>query len=297
MRITVATFNTAGAVASSSRFYKRWQRARCRAMYDTAAAAIDSIAATLRAHEVDLVALQETDTSYAGGDELVQWERLAAALGMDSRFAPAFSLDLLGAVRVRSGIATLSRFPIRASRAIRLPRRRRSPRERVKALLVGEKQALHCALHVDGRELHVVNAHLTHDSTAQREAELAALLDDCAALQQPTLLCGDLNFTPAWPWPAGTAHPQPLDDQCMTMLRAFRDRYRGTLHADARLGDFAAPPDAMRQLATCPADAPRYKFDWVMLLDPANELSLDAETPVRCDASDHLAVVAHIAPR
>ncbi len=293
MIVPVATFNTAGGIDSSSRFYKRWQPDECRRMYDAAARTIDDVAEVLRGHEVGIVALQETDTSYAGGDVMRQWERLAARLSMDCRFVPSFEVSLLGAVRVRSGIATLSSFPIEEVRTIRFPQRHASARDRIKARVIGQKQGLHVALRVHGRELHVVNAHLTHDVVAQRELELATLLDYCAGLG-PTLLMGDLNFSPPWPWPAGTRHPQPLDDDCMAMLRTFRDEYPGTLHADPRLGDFSPAADAMAGLATCPADAPRYKFDWIFLLDPTGEIALSPETVLPPCASDHRPVVAQL---
>lgn len=101
---------------------------------------LDRLGAALAALDADVVALQEVDHGQARSDGEAQAYRLAAALGMpEHRFVPAIRGSLDPAWRRRRaprtaggddgrlpappgyGVALLSRHPVRAWRAMRLP--------------------------------------------------------------------------------------------------------------------------------------------------------------------------------
>ena len=101
---------------------------------------LDRLAAALAALDADVVALQEVDHGQPRSDGEAQAYRLTAALGMpEHRFVPAIRGSLAPAGRRRRaprtaggddgrlpappgyGVALLSRHPVRAWRAMRLP--------------------------------------------------------------------------------------------------------------------------------------------------------------------------------
>ncbi len=291
MDLVLATYNIAGAVCRTNRIYGRLKRTHSSELTAIARRSLPEIAQVLRDTGADIITLQEVDTCFDGSHVVRQWEVLADELGMNFEFTPSLRVNMLGAVKVRTGVATLTRRSISASRRVDFEPRFVSRKARLKSLVLGRKAALHTRISLDGRTLHVVNAHLTHDVTRQREYELAALLDYCADLD-PVLLMGDLNLTPPRTWASDVVHPQPVHDECMSVLRTFVERHPGLLHYDARLGSFAPAEAELDPICTSPVDSPRYKFDYIFLLTRDPSVSLGPETVLDVDASDHRPVVA-----
>lgn len=160
------------------------------------------IAATLAAHQPDIVGLQESWAAREASQAAV----LAAPLGLHSVFAGPSLPDLPDPPEPDSpeagdhdgvdlGLAILSRWPIRHSWTHRLP----SSREERPVALVAAVD------HPDGI-LHVVcacaeyHAHLADDHLAQTQ-ELARLVIELSARDDalPVLLIGDLNAGPDTP--------------------------------------------------------------------------------------------------
>lgn len=155
------------------------------------------IAATLAAHQPDIVALQESWSAR----EASQAALLAAPLGLHSVFGGPSLPDLPAAPEAADhedaglGLAILSRWPVRHSWTHRLPSSRA---ERPVALVAAVD-------HPDG-VLHVVcvcaeyHAHLAADHLAQTR-ELARLVTELSARDDalPVLLLGDLNAGPDTP--------------------------------------------------------------------------------------------------
>jgi endonuclease/exonuclease/phosphatase family metal-dependent hydrolase len=143
---------------------------------------LERTAAVLAAQAPDVVLLQEVDERCERSGSVDQAAWLGERLGMQHRFAAFMDHD-----GGRYGLATLSRAPIVASRAIPLPPGRQEPRT-----------ALEVTLSVAGREVRVANAHLDWlDESPERLAQAEALCDALAPLRAgPLVVGGDLNDAP-----------------------------------------------------------------------------------------------------
>ncbi len=179
------------------------------ALVDGTQVDLDRLEAALAALDADVVALQEVDHGQARSDGEAQAYRLAAALGMpEHRFVPAVRGPLDPAWRRRRaprtaegddgrlpapagyGIALLSRHPVRAWRAMRLPGLNLPG---LPPLGVDEPRvAVAAAVTTPDGPLTVVATHLS-----QREpwkaAQLRRLRRRVRHAPRPLVLLGDLN--------------------------------------------------------------------------------------------------------
>lgn len=192
-----------------------------------AAVDTDAAAAAVAALEPDVVALQEVDAGQPRSGRLDQAAAVAAAVGGEHRFAPALAGEpgvgwrpaggrVLGPEPAGDeplyGVALVSRWPITAAQAVRLPgggRRGGAPtgRDRGGGGAAGAssarpgydrepRAALRCELDVAGRALPVAATHLSYlPWRGLRQLRAAARL---AAAAPPAdgaaLLLGDLNL-------------------------------------------------------------------------------------------------------
>jgi endonuclease/exonuclease/phosphatase family metal-dependent hydrolase len=137
--------------------------------------------------EPDVVALQEVRVGRARVGAVDQAAALAAKLGMDLHFQP--TIRMFGE---QFGIAILTRHSSRVVRCGRLPTLSNGP-------TLEKRCALWATVEIDGRALHVVNAHLSlrsRDRLMQAEALLGPdwlAHPDCA---DPAILLGDFNAPP-----------------------------------------------------------------------------------------------------
>jgi endonuclease/exonuclease/phosphatase family metal-dependent hydrolase len=143
-----------------------------------------AIAATIRALDPDVVALQEV-WGEPGGPNLAA--ELADELGHHHAFASRLSLDGVG-----FGNAVLSRWPITSSQATDLP----APPD-------ADEQRLVLRADVDGPRgpFQVFSTHLNwrFDHSAVRQDQVRAVAEAVAAARPrtyPPVLCGDFNAVP-----------------------------------------------------------------------------------------------------
>ena len=148
------------------------------------------IAQVIAYHRPDIVALQELDRARkrTGGDH--QAELIAKELAMTFEFQAALSVK-----EEHYGDAILSRFPMRPLHLGRLPGfsnwKYYEPRG-----------ALWVEIDVDGKKIHVVNAHLSYwhrEGLIQANALLGPDWMGNPACQNPMILCGDFNALPRSP--------------------------------------------------------------------------------------------------
>src|SRR5215212_6621770 len=145
------------------------------------------IAEVIASSRADVVALQEVRVGRARLGAVDQAAGLASALGMDMHFQP--TIRIFGE---QFGIAVLTRHPSRIVRAGRLPTLSTGP-------TIEKRCALWVAVEIGGRELQVINAHLSLRSR-ERLYQAGALLGsdwlghaDCG---DPAVLLGDFNAPP-----------------------------------------------------------------------------------------------------
>ncbi|MBB5787810.1 endonuclease/exonuclease/phosphatase family protein [Jiangella mangrovi] len=240
------------------------------------------IAATLAAHQPDIVGLQESWSVREASQAAV----LAAPLGLHSVYGgPSLPdpIEAPGHDGVDLGLAILSRWPIRHAWTHRLPTSRA---ERPVALVAAVE-------HPDG-VLHVVcacaehHAHLADDHLAQTR-ELARLVTDLSARDGdlPVLLVGDLNAGPDTPEIATLTSGDALTD-AWTAGGADGDGVTlSAAHPDAPLG-------AVKQL--------NRRIDYVMFRPsiggsvPKVTRTAVVDEPVNgLYPSDHFAVIVDLA--
>lgn len=145
----------------------------------------ERIADVIRAHDPDVVALQELDVSRLRSGGVDQPVLLAKLLDMQQLFSATIIHD-----DERYGIALLSRGPIGVYREAPLPTaHRRKPLER--------RGALWATIEASGAKIHVINTHLGLDRR-ERQLQVAALMGsewlDDRRDRTPLILCGDFNF-------------------------------------------------------------------------------------------------------
>lgn len=150
---------------------------------------LERIAATVEATGAEVVGLQEVDRHFGERSAFVDqalW--LADRLGMDVAFGANLDLDPLTpeAPRRQYGTAILSRHRIREATNTLLPR----PEG-------GEQRGLlEVVVRVRGLPVRVFNTHLQHNSQTERLAQVAAIRDTLAGVDESVVLLGDLNARP-----------------------------------------------------------------------------------------------------
>jgi endonuclease/exonuclease/phosphatase family metal-dependent hydrolase len=140
---------------------------------------LERIAALIRAHDPDLVALQEIDSSTERTGRVDQAEALGRLTGLTPVFG-AFMPYQGG----QYGMAVLSRWPILESRNLRLPD--------------GDEPRSSVAVRVrtpSGRELRFVGVHF-YRTEEERLAQANRLLEHISGDTVPVILAGDFNSTP-----------------------------------------------------------------------------------------------------
>lgn len=219
---------------------------------------LDRVAALVGETAADVVLLQEVDSVTRRSGGVDQAAELARSTGFHARFGNALAYQGGG-----YGIATLSRFPVRSSRLIRLPVD--PPQERSG----GSREprgVLHVIVETPGGPLHVLNTHLDpsgDDRWRRQEGDsVLAVARRLAADGLPVLAGGDFNATP--------------DSDAQRALRAggLRDLWPGCGSGDG---------------LTYPASGPTKRIDYLYAVGAGVECS--AARVVRSDASDHLGVL------
>jgi endonuclease/exonuclease/phosphatase family metal-dependent hydrolase len=145
------------------------------------------IAEVIAAAQADIVALQEVRVGRSRAGAVDQAAELANALGMDIHFQP--TIRVFGE---QFGIAILTRHPSRIVRSGRLPTLSAGP-------TLEKRCALWVAVEIGGRELQVVNAHLSLRSRERLYQAQALLGSDWLGHAQcgdPAVLLGDFNAPP-----------------------------------------------------------------------------------------------------
>ena len=149
---------------------------------------LSRVIAVIRAHDPDIVGLQEVDRFWArsGGED--QPERLAEALGMTPCYGPNLdhAPDAHAGVRHQYGTLILSRYPMTGCETRALPRTGDNEQRGLTRAIVEAR----------GVRLQVYNTHL-HVTAADRRlqsADLARAVD--AAPPGPKILLGDFNARP-----------------------------------------------------------------------------------------------------
>lgn len=173
------------------------------------------LADVIRAHDVDVLCLQEVEQGQRRSSGLNQTEILARELGMEHHRFAAFFQGWVGGLRMRPrrsdadgrmafGIATLSRFPVTSWHvkpmqaplpAVRFQRGTlRRPGTFVR--FVDTTRAVLGAV-VDGPDGHlsVVNTHLSLES-AFAKSQLREVMRSVEDLPEPRVLMGDLSLPP-----------------------------------------------------------------------------------------------------
>lgn len=169
---------------------------------DRAPIRLDASLAEIRAHDADVILLQEVERALPGGEQLQpppNYTRLRAGLaGYDSCFA--YPRPDPRELPFGLGLAIFSRTPLRETTRLDLPSppiefdflgRKTTPTDR---LLIGARTTLH------GRELQLLNTHLLAffmlgTSSALNPLQRSLVADQLAAARGPTLLTGDFNVS------------------------------------------------------------------------------------------------------
>jgi endonuclease/exonuclease/phosphatase family metal-dependent hydrolase len=142
---------------------------------------LERTAATIRALDAGIIALQEVDRGVARSGSVDQPDSLGALLGLRHAFGAFFPYQ-----GGEYGLAILSRYPILAAHALRLP----DGNEPRVALLVAVEFP-------SGARVTVVNVHFdwVADDTF-RNAQVEALAGVLDTLTGPVILLGDFNDVP-----------------------------------------------------------------------------------------------------
>lgn len=161
---------------------------------------LKATATAIRAAHADVVALQEVDVHWAERSGFAdQASFLGSELGMHVLFAPIYRMPAAsGSQPMREfGVALLSRFAILTWRNDTLTRLSTQAPNPVPAPAPG---LLDATLDVRGTRVRVWNTHLDYRADPRvRRQQVAEMVADIGATDQPTIVFGDLNATPAAP--------------------------------------------------------------------------------------------------
>jgi endonuclease/exonuclease/phosphatase (EEP) superfamily protein YafD len=145
---------------------------------------VKELAQLIKSNQVDVVALQELTADQA--------RQLQAALG------PGWSLACQGNPLMK-GKAVLSRYPIKAQRNTTFDKLSFLGESIASCVRLGQvypletRGAQDVTLQVNGREVHVFNAHLSNCNAGEKQSELAELDRLLSACPGEHVCAGDLN--------------------------------------------------------------------------------------------------------
>ncbi len=224
---------------------------------------LSRIASVIDAASPDVVALQEVDVHWDARSGFVDQARtLAAATGMDVRFAPIYQLPgtTPDAPMREFGVAVLSRLPITSWRNHAITRLSTQDGAAGPAPAPGFLEA---TIRTSGGDVDVFVTHLDfRRDPAVRQMQVAEMLAVVKASSRPVILTGDMNAPP------DAAEIRPL-------RQALRDVWN----------------DSDGNGATFPAEGPSRRIDFVLV---SRDIEVRRARVVRTDASDHLPVVADL---
>jgi endonuclease/exonuclease/phosphatase family metal-dependent hydrolase len=217
------------------------------------------IAEVIASCEPDIVALQEVRVGRSRTGAVDQAAAVAASLGMELHFQP--TIRVFGE---QFGIAILTRHRSRCVRSSRLPSLSAGPS-------IEKRSALWVSVEIFGRELQIVNAHLSlrsRERLYQAEALIGSDWIGHPECGDPAVLLGDFNAPP---------HSRSY--------RLFASRLR-----DAQLSHANGEPQA-----TFHTRAPVLRLDHVFVT-PTVEVVTAApvRTPLARIASDHFPLLAEL---
>jgi endonuclease/exonuclease/phosphatase family metal-dependent hydrolase len=222
----------------------------------------------MRAHEADIIGVQEVDRFWARSAGVDEPAAMAAALGID-HYCYAANLDhppdTHADVPHQYGTVILSRFPILECGNTLLPRTGTNEQRGLTRALVN----------VRGVKLEFYNTHL-HTTAADRlmqTAAIAAVID--AAGDRPKVLMGDFNARPT------AAEMQPI-------YARFLDAWRQEPVATPENPDGLTSPS---RLAGNPTSRIDYVFVSTDVAVSATSVPIDSSTRL---AADHYPVVSDI---
>lgn len=284
-RLRVASFNISGAINEDRRFYSKRGTPKTLERARQARDNIVAIAELLQEHQIDIAALQEVDICYSGSETVFQPAFLARQMTAHVEYEPLFDYHLGRRTNVTTGLATVSRPEIRSRSSVRFPQRHVPWKRKLKGKLLGTKHALHTVHRIEGADLHVVNAHLSHDIDAQKEFELALLLDYCRVLD-PVVLLADLNTTTPSTRSATMVEGHYFGkDQCMEQLaRCLRE---SGMQVDPRLGDFSEQATTAQAVCTYPSEQPSIKLDYCLAFSKNVDIKISSEQVIDSRISNH----------
>ena len=207
-RLRVVTWNIRAAIGPGEPFPPAWWRHVRRER-------LERIASIIASFDADVVTLQEVTIMNVSGEVHDQPADLARLSGMHARYGAIHSFPLVEPETGRSigsaswGNAVLSRVPLRDGFTTGLPRAEdddlleppgadhllagvrygdTDPGHREARCAVGGRLVIG-----DGRDVAIVTAHLTYIGRGQREAQSAALAAMAIELGVPSIVCGDFN--------------------------------------------------------------------------------------------------------
>lgn len=287
--VRVATYNISGGITEDKRFYSKRGSAQASERLRQARKTMDDIADLLRDEGIGIAAIQEADTCYSGDEILDQGQYLADRLSANVESHALFEYHFGRITNVRTGLATLSMPRIQGRRRIAFPQKRVPWKRKLKARALGAKGALHTIHNIDGKLLHVINAHLTHDIDAQKEYELGFLLEYCRHLD-PVLILGDLNTSPLPTRGAKMVEEHYFGaDACMDILARHHEENADRMHIDARLGAFRGEAPCIAEVCTYPSQAESIKLDYCIGFSDEPGFALSAERILSAPFSNHSA--------
>jgi endonuclease/exonuclease/phosphatase family metal-dependent hydrolase len=223
---------------------------------------IDSIAGVIRAHDPDIVGLQEVDVHWSDRSGFADQAReLASRLGMQVLFAPIYSNPATEAGKPRRefGVGILTRHRVIRWRNDSLTRLSTQVANPIPILMPGHLEA---TIEVRGRQVKVFTTHLDYRADpAVRRQQVAEMLRYLDREDVPSIVLGDLNAPPDAP-------------ELAPLFGSLRDAW-GTGGAGL----------------TYPADNPTKRIDYVLI--SRHFTAVNTVVPAST-ASDHRPVIARL---